>query len=86
MSFQVYVSFNVHLSEGGSPVSFKYHVFGTSFEATRIELSCAVKINLDWNEMSDYNGEKQFLSNELPIEIGHIAVQTVDILKIWRLN
>lgn len=32
-------------------------------EAMRFKLSCAVKINFDWNEMSDYNGEVQFLSN-----------------------
>lgn len=64
----MYVSFNVHLSEGVSPVSFKYHVFDTSLEATRIKLSCAVKIIFDWNEMSDYNGEMQ-LNCQIKLDI-----------------
>lgn len=36
LSLQVCVLFNVHLSEGVSPINFKYHMFDVSLDATRL--------------------------------------------------
>lgn len=70
LSLQV---FNVHLSEGVSLVRFKYHVFDVSLDATRLISSCPVWLKLNLTSIKSVT-IMALLSNESPIEIGHIAV------------